>query len=70
MSTSLKYVIKANDIAAYIGIRVLNRIPHTGLCCQVNNNIRPILLKNLINHEPICDISFDKSKVLKRLKNI
>ena len=40
MSTALKDVTKANEIALDVGRRILNRITHTSLGCQIHHHLR------------------------------
>ena len=68
MSTCFKDIEKSNHITFNIGIWICNRITHTSLCTQIDNNIWIILLENTVNKLFICKIALDKSIVFKLLK--
>ena len=60
MTARLKDIVKTDDIALDICIRVGNRIPHTRLRSKVYNNIELKLSKQRVHNSPIGDISLNK----------
>lgn len=49
MATCLKYIIKTDKITLDVCIRIGNGIAYSCLCCKINYNLRPVLVKYIIN---------------------
>ena len=62
MATSLKNVIKTNQIRLNISIRMRDGISHTSLSGKIHHNGRAVLLEYILYCVFICQISFDESE--------
>lgn|GEM_PF-2558456 len=60
VTAGFKDVIKTDDVAFNIGIRIGNGIAHTGLCSQVYNDFRFVVGKDFINQRFVGQVAFDK----------
>ena len=63
ITTGLKDVIETNEVALDIGIGVRNRIAYASLCSQIDNHLRVIVLKKVVNGIFRGDVAFDKDIV-------
>ena len=48
VSAAFEYIDKSNHIGIHIGVRILYRIPDTGLGCQVDHDIDLFFLEHTI----------------------
>ena len=70
MAAGFQYIIKANQIAFDIGTRIRDAITHPRLCCQIHNNLRLILIKQLVDKCFVGYVSFDKDKSVSKLRQL
>ena len=70
MAASFEDIEKANDIRINIGTRMVDAVTHSGLSCQIYNNIRLKRFEYAINSFFIRQITFDKGKPWKLMENI
>ena len=70
MAASFEDIEKANDIRINIGTRMVDAVTHSGLSCQIYNNIRLTRFEYAINSFFIRQITFDKGKPWKLMENI
>ena len=70
MAASFQYIIKAYQITFNISIWVGNTIAHTRLCCQIHNDLRLILIKQLVDKCFVGYVSFDKDKSVSKLRQL
>ena len=53
----------SHDIGLEENSRILNGTVHMGLCCEIDNNVRMLLLKQLLHSGSVCNICLDKPEI-------
>ena len=56
MTATLEDVHRADDIAVYVGVRVLDRVAHAGLGGQVDDLVETLVGEQLVNSRLICQV--------------
>ena len=62
MTAGFKDIKETNDVGINIGPRMVDAVSHSGLGCQVYDNIRLERRKNIIHDFFISQVPFDESK--------
>ena len=60
MTAGLENVIEPDEIALDIGIGMSDRVPHTRLRCQIDDDIGMISIKDVLDHLLVRDIPAEK----------
>ena len=55
MTASLEDVVKTDEIAFDVCVRVCDAITDTGLSCEIDNHGEVILVKKVIDNIPVCN---------------
>lgn len=63
MAAGFKNIEEADDVGIDIRARMVNAVPHTSLCRQVDDNIRLILLKQCRDRRLIRQVTLDKGEL-------
>lgn len=63
MAAGFKNIEEADDVGIDIRARMVNAVPHTSLCRQVDDNIRLILLKECRDRRLIRQVTLDKGEL-------
>ena len=63
VAAGFKNVIEANHVALDIGVGILYRVTHAGLCCEIHDDVELIFGEQGINNGLICKISLDEVPV-------
>jgi hypothetical protein len=61
LAASLQDIEKSLDVAPDVGIRVFDRIPHPGLCRQVNHPVEPLGLEQRVEKRLVRQVRLDKT---------
>src|SRR6266850_1112509 len=70
MPASLQHIEEADEIGIGIGMRMIDRMAHTGLCCEMDHHREPVCCKKLIDRravreiglQPASDVKADKAR--------
>ena len=60
MTAGFQYVVKANQVAFDIGIRIGDGIAHACLCCQVYYYFGLVVGKNFVDKRFVSQVAFDE----------
>ena len=63
VSACFKNIIKSDDIALDIGIRVVDAVTDSRLCSQIDDDLGTILLEGLFHELLVGEVSFDEHMV-------
>lgn len=63
MAAGFKNIEEADDVGIDIRTRMVNAVPHTSLCRQVDDNVRLILLKECRDRRLIRQVTFDEREL-------
>lgn len=69
MTAGFEDVVEADEVRFDIGVRVGDGVAHARLRCEVDHDLRLVLLEDFVNEHLVCKVSFDKSVILKLLEH-
>ena len=64
MSATLQHIERPEQIGLAVGMRILQRVPHSGLGSEMNDSVNLVLGKDPLHGVPIREISLDEGEVL------
>src|SRR3954449_13513144 len=64
-AAALEYMQKAGQVGFGINMRMIDRVPHPGLCGQVNHSFERALRKQRFHGGSVCDIQLREIEIAK-----
>jgi hypothetical protein len=68
VAATFQHVHEADQVAVDIGMRVLQRIAHAGLGCQVDHPVETLLQRTALHGRPVGNVDLHEAEVLVRLQ--
>ena len=64
VAACLEYVVESHDVALDVGVGVGDAVAHTGLGCQVDYDVKRLLVEGVVYQALVCDAAFDEGETV------